>query len=184
MEKFIQKTELTKEQLIEKYRYILVEDVDYLDFIIQDKKTELFQKGFYDIDIKYSGFYCQGDGASITCDIRLINAIELLNIPMQYKKYTEETVFTISRNDSRYCHHNVLLIDNDLYLDNRLTIIAEIVINDYVQDIGKRLIDYVKSESKKIYNQLESEYEFLTSDDTVFDYLMENKEIFNLEEID
>ena len=180
---YIQKTELTKKQLIEKYRYILVEDSFYFDDIIEMKKEELEKIGFTNIDIKYSGFYCQGDGASITCDIRLINAIELLNIPMQYPKYTEEIIFSIKRNDSRYYHENTLYIDNDLYLDNRLTIKAEIVINDYVQDIEKCLLDYIKSESKKIYNQLESEYEFLTSDDAVFDYIIENKEIFNLEEI-
>ena len=182
MEKFIQKTELTKEQLIEKYRYILVEDVDYLEFIIQDKKTELFQKGFYDINIKYNGFYSQGDGASITANIRLINAIELLNIPMQYKKYTDEVMFSIKRNDSRYYHENTLCIDYDLYL-NKLSLKAENCIHGYIQDIEKCLLDYIKSESKKIYNQLESEYEFLTSDDVIFEYIQDNMEILNIEEI-
>lgn len=182
MEKFIQKTELTKEQLIEKYRYILIED-EYLDFIIQDKKTELFKKGFYDIDIKYNGFYCQGDGASITANINIINTIKLLHLPIQYKKYTDEIIFSIKRNDSRYYHENTLYIDNDLYLDNRLNIKAETLINDYIQEIEKRLLDYIKSESKKIYNQLETEYIFLTSDNVIFKYLMENKEIFDIEEI-
>ena len=179
---YIQKTELTKKQLIEKYRYILVEDSFYFDDIIEMKKEELEKIGFTNIDIKYSGFYCQGDGASITCDIRLINAIELLNIPMQYKKYTDEVMFSIKRNDSRYYHENTLCIDYDLYL-NKLSLKAENCIHGYIQDIEKCLLDYIKSESKKIYNQLESEYEFLTSDDAVFDYIIENKEIFNLEEI-
>lgn len=180
---YILKTELTKEQLIEKYRYVLVEDNDYFDFIIQDKKIELFQKGFYDIDIKYSGFYYQGDGASISCKINLINAIELLNIPMQYKKYIEEVMFTISRIDSRYCHENTLQIDNDLYLDNRLTIKAERWINDYIQDIEKYLLEYIQIESRKVYKQLENEYDFLTSDDVVFEYIQDNMEILNIEEM-
>lgn len=38
----------------------------WYDYIIDDWKTRLAAKGFEDVDIQFSGFYSQGDGASFT----------------------------------------------------------------------------------------------------------------------
>jgi hypothetical protein len=62
-----------KEKLIEKWRYVLVEDPfieeDWYEPIFDEFEAQMREFGIENVEIKFSGFYSQGDGASFTGDV-------------------------------------------------------------------------------------------------------------------
>lgn len=55
---------------------------DWHDFTIEEIKKELSEYGFDDVEVSYSGWHSQGDGASFTCDSVCMSTL--------YKKIKEE----------------------------------------------------------------------------------------------
>ena len=57
-----------KARVLDKYNDINTSH-EWYDNIEDDIKEELKQLGFYNVDMRFSGFWSQGDGASITGEI-------------------------------------------------------------------------------------------------------------------
>ena len=61
--------ELPKEaqaKAIKNYNDINVDHEDWSEYILEDKKEELEKLGYNEVEINYSGFWSQDDGASFT----------------------------------------------------------------------------------------------------------------------
>jgi len=60
-----------KEKLIEKWSDILIEDSEYdwYEPIFDEFESQMREFGIENVEIKFSGFYSQGDGASFTGDV-------------------------------------------------------------------------------------------------------------------
>jgi hypothetical protein len=61
-----------KEELIEKWRYILIEDPgeeDWYEPIFELFEDQMREFGIENVEIKFSGFHSQGDGASFTGEV-------------------------------------------------------------------------------------------------------------------
>lgn len=178
VKKILYDFEEVREKALEKNRYCLVDDYSYwYDETLYDAKKELEKMGFMNPNIQFSGFCSQGDGACFDADI---DVEKLLDYLLEIKKFSTEEIsklknlqdyfdLKIEENNfsTRYCHEN--------------TRYMQVSINDYnyVDEDDELLICRVNGiteeirleKCREIYNQLEDEYDYLTSDSVVADWL-------------
>ena len=187
--------ENAQEMVIERNRDINVH-FNWWEYTIKEWKDKLSEIGFDDADIRFSGFWSQGDGASFTayCDTqKILNTLLVCEGSItnwkQWRLWFELAEngifkFDIARIGHNYVHENSVqgVIHDDFggfnnrmwYASNpkepynytckfeqkaNLTFLEE-MFNEYVRDL-----------SKKIYSSLEEEYEYLTSNDCIKEYL-------------
>jgi hypothetical protein len=169
---------------------------DWWKWNLEDWKNKLASIGFDDADIRFSGFWSQGDGASFTayCDTdKILNNLLLCEGKIvDYKQWrlwfelAENGIFKfdISRNGSNYVHEHTVsgVIHEDFGgLNDRMWYAAnpEKPYNFTCKFEQKANLDYleamfdsyVKDLCREIYKKLEEEYEYLTSDDCIKEYL-------------
>lgn len=182
---------------------------DWWKWTIEAWKERLALMGFDDATIRFSGFWSQGDGASFTayCDTQKIldsmlmcdgNILDKYGVGWKQWRLWFELAengifkFDIARIGHNYVHENSVqgVIHDDFGgLNDRMwyprnpekpyefTCKFEQKANlDY---LGEMFDCYVKEISKKIYSDLEEEYEYLTSDACIKEYLDNNDYFFD-----
>lgn len=162
---FAELSEVVQNDIIENNRYVNVADVDWFEYLKDDFHHTLELLGFSDITSNFSGFYNQGDGASFEArwDARnIVNDAEKwqsLKAYEYFKPYLDElnrlggTAEVERISGSRYVHEYTCFVDAD---------------NQELEGTLEQLrIDCCT----KYYRILLAEYEYLTSDDAVKDYL-------------
>ena len=163
-----------QEKILEKYRYINVEDDFWYEGEIDYWKEELAKKGFIGAHIAFSGFWNQGDGASFTCDE--IDLVGKISKQSEYSKYKALVPFiedgyisaSIERISSYYSHANTVKAnvesrgeETDQY--GKLINELEIDLTEEVRDL-----------SEEIYRALNKLYDSYISDEAVIDTLEAN----------
>jgi hypothetical protein len=138
-------------------------DHAWYEHIIDEWKEKLEDRGFNRADISFSGFYSQGDGCSFKADIDL----DKLAIDKGIINYTP---LLANREDfhitcepihgwSAYCMHN-LQYSGCCSTDDLDTLLEDFV--DY-------LICYKAGLENEIYDDLQKDYEYLTSDEAIIE---------------
>lgn len=97
---------------------------EWYEFIIDEAKTKGYDYGFSIDDVRFSGFYSQGDGASWTGCIRIRRFIEAC-IPPEHKLYTRAQIYAelvadgwvepsvdVTRRSFHYVHENTMGVDD------------------------------------------------------------------------
>lgn len=147
--------------------------------------------GFTDVEISFSGFYSQGDGASFTADYdsSLINLDELKNHNTELYSLMarKNSVFgasgltsdnTITANVKRisrhYSHHNTVAIDNIAINGEDEWITEDSKVYKAFEDIENYLTSLKDDICYIIYSNLEREYEHQTSDEYIAELLTIN----------
>jgi hypothetical protein len=180
--------ELTEEQqakALEKHRDMNVEYNDWQEFLLDDWKERLEAMGFEKPEIRFSGFWSQGDGASFTakyinlekllshmvyCTGHYVQALELGMI------LAEADLIEASITGSHAFHYvherSVRLeVESHVYSSHakwdRLT-----------EDLQAGLDDFRVDLCHKIYKELETEYYWHTSDEQVAETLRANEYTF------
>lgn len=180
--------ELSKEaqqKAIEKYSYINVEYFDWYESTIEVFKEQT--KDFEVDKVYFSGFYSQGDGAMFEySDISkelFAEAVNSLKLP-NYKKSAmiKGGYFSGSGSHSGHyshekcCYHNLNFEANDCEHDN---------INDLFYTYHRELEDYItekyESIARQLYRELESENDYLTSEEAIKETLIANEYEFTEE---
>lgn len=175
---FSELTEPVQKKLIEKNRDIAVFDRWYED-VYEQFREKLAEDGFSDLDMKFSGFWSQGDGASIVPghvdlkkfigDTRRGSLLEALE--------TERCIeVSFSRNTSHHCHENTIVVYiNILAINEKYKRLLKLLDLDGLE---AELRSYLKSQSKELYKALEECHEQLTSDEQVLDYLINSDTLY------
>lgn len=156
----------------------LTTDDDWYDHIYDDAKELGKLLGFFVKDIRFTGFWSQGDGAS-WCGLYRTDWMQL-DKAKEYApndEYIGEIInelaslalvgrqmWDVRYSSYRYCHENTMDVD---YVDNE----ADMEIAENVHDTVERV---VKRFAKWIYWSLESQYEYLVSEEAIGEYLMGN----------
>jgi hypothetical protein len=165
-----------QEKIIDNYRDINV-DHDWWDFTYEDMIRCLETLGFYNVEIQFSGFWSQGDGASFTAWFDTAKKAELnkrlkklaseapdiaekaRSFGFADMKFHEEELedgrIEVYRSSHHYSHENTITSDNE------------------------DLKEFARAFSRLIYRQLENEYEYLTSDEAVKETLEANEYEFD-----
>lgn len=180
--KFEELSDTAKERAREEFKkyypdYDWYEDI-YSDFI---KKVKKYGFDLEPKDIMWSGFSCQGDGASFTCE-RLHKKVFLkyANINVKHgleKVFLDGTTMEIERNGSRYCHKNsvtVAVCYYDIGCDSssaQYEAQKRNRIDSYLNEVSflveKKLIELKDNLCEELYRKLEKRYYSLLSDENI-----------------
>jgi hypothetical protein len=177
--------ENAKEKTLEKLYDINVEFDDWHELILDMWKDKLEAMGFEDVTISYTGFWSQGDGASFIC--KRFNILTWLKYNKACKKYrsvygqlTGKNPPHVSGHITRYGH----------YYHERSTMF-DLEVHEYTGNLKSQnqfygqideLTNWTKDEiialNRQIYRDLEEEYSFQTSRETVEDTIHANEYLF------
>ena len=171
-----------KEKVLDEYRYINVDDFEWYDYIQDDfhKILELF--GFYDIESEFSGFWMQGDGARFTAKYIVPNGYtELKDRLNKILDYAPNYFVNAKDIKGLYLTLNFdnEIVDNIEYIDvytqgnysHGCTMFCDHL---YLQEFARYL-------AAKYYIMLESEYEYLTSNESIEETLIANEFEFDID---
>lgn len=144
---------------------------DWDSFILQEETENLEANGYRDIQIFYSGFFSQGDGASFSAMIdvippELVPASLLPILPQLRARITQS---------GHYAHSNTM--DCELITEGVETPITD----EQYQDIAKfedALLSLAKEAANAIYSNLEAEYDYQTSEECLAVRAEENAWLF------
>lgn len=176
-----------KEKVLHKHYDFNVCFEDWHDFILKDWKEKLENFGFYQPEINYSGFCCQGDGASFTCyriDLPVFlenfgDEIDLTekqkNLLLALMKDYEVFGFDVKRRDHHYYHQYTVFVDSEdcLYNFSGYTRLYNFLQNA-MENIEKVIAEKVIEFSCKIYRELKKEYDYLTTEEAILESLRAN----------
>lgn len=167
--KFDELSEQAKQVAIEEHRDINV-DWDWYEPMFEGFKEQLEEVGFYDVDIFFSGFYSQGDGASFDGKINPLKFAETENEKRVAKLIDNGLLegFTIEKTSyaSHYSHEKTRYVD--VWRDDRKNIDSVLV--SLCEKIEAKRLEL----SKQIYNDLYKAYEELQSDEFISETLVAN----------
>lgn len=201
-------SELSKEaqsKALDELRDINVQHDSWHSDVIDYFKEEMEKFGLDDVEVSYSGFFSQGDGASFTADVTdtqkfmkealLLESDEWLDLGDNVKpkdeldalrsdlldigfdtreKLTPENfLISIKRTSSRYYHENTIEGDVDIE-DVPESIEDEFPYDRYIEKLTEHVTNWARRKSKKLYSDLEKEYDFLTSDEEVQETIENN----------
>lgn len=172
---FDELNEAVKSRLIEKCDLTFCYE-DEARLYLEDKENALSSL-FDGVRIAYSGFWCQGDGASFTCKgvnfNKLIKADDIRNNIKHCRKLSDNAIYNllsdclgvIKRHNNRYSH--------------KYSVTPCVEYNGYYRRIGQLLEGYLENyleeyqqdEADRIYQHLEALYYEETSEENRIDYL-------------
>lgn len=153
----------SKQFAIDKYRYLFVEEFDWSNLTIESFIDRLNDAGFENAKIDYS----QGSGASFEADIDLARFIEFKELDLLE---AIDIAWAIVKSSNR-CHERAKAV---VYCGGPYPDELEELIHSITNRIEKARLDF----SREIYNTLESEYDYRTSDEFVSESLTAMDEVF------
>jgi hypothetical protein len=174
-----------QEKIIEDEKQHISEfDDDYwAEPILEGFHEDMGALGLTDIEVEYSGFHSQGDGASFTA--RVYNAdnkkfiTEALGIKV-LDEVAENLYITIQRESTRYSHHNTMYAhveadgDEEVEKDMGTGMIITIDIQAAAESIEEAAGKWARDRAKKLYDDLETAYEEQFKDEYIIDDLEAN----------
>lgn len=189
---FNELSEAAKQKAIDKLRYINVDCFEWYEFIFQDFREQAAKKGLnikYN-EIQFSGFYCQGDGASFTCnDIDIEKLLKILNITFKSevlkKIFCDNVSIGIRRINNHYSHKYTVSCYCDYTELTYRSIIRDYIytrIDNYLYNKSQELEEKLEALKNKLcntlYDELEKEYDYQTSNEAVTEAILANEYYF------
>lgn len=164
---------------------------DWWDFVYEGWKEKLETMGYDgEVEIQFSGFWSQGDGASFT------SSLDVLKILERWREQGENTyeelrmrcwlgyieiTGRIMRHDSHYVHSNTIHADLELSIYEDVEPEIEDLLNNLVGQLEKGITEEARELSDKIYSDLEEEHDHLTSDEAIAESLESSEVLFDEE---
>jgi len=122
--------------------------------------AELEKVGFVEPEINFSGFWSQGDGASFTAVIDIEKAVAIDSKYARLGRLIDWVSGVVERTSHQYCHENTCRVVLNPIYDAPHTLAMAYEFRDDLEDLRKQLC-------RKIYADLQKEYEWLTSDENL-----------------
>jgi len=181
---------MTKEKLIKKYRDCNVDGYDWWDHVYENFKTDLAEEGFEVEDIHFDGFYHQGSYADFTGVVRQVHLFMQKNkmdekYPATYKLAVEGGIRIYKSEGGRQRASCVDVEVNDwqYYLSHDMDEeMRAYYIGLYQEDTDKEFSsfeqcvkDALYEHAKDLYRTLMQEYEYLCSDEAVWETIQSNE---------
>ena len=141
--------------------------------------------GIYNADIQWSGFSCQGDGASISTEYN-IDIEKFLRKCKAWSKFrslhrfikANELIADIGRHSGRYAHSNMVFANVSFewgidfnYTQETVSVALECFITEKIREM-----------SNELYRDLEKENDYHLSDDALTDLIQANDYTFKVNE--
>lgn len=163
-----------QKKVLEEHLYTNVEYFNWYEFTINDQTERLASLGYNDADIRFSGFYSQGDGASFTATVDLATWIN--QDKKNRAKFQALDKFDISasiiRTTHHYSHENTIRAATDMESD------APETMQDLENELEEAITQEARELSQEIYRTLEEDYNYLTSDECITETIESNEYTF------
>ena len=178
--RFDELSEQAQEKVIERFRTdeILFFDGELIIESIYDK----YETQISDMDIEYSGFWSQGDGASFTGTLDSDWLIENL-LPDNLKELVRYVGCHFTRKTHMYVHENTVSSDlrNVIWADHiedneRLSVHMS---EKHMRDIEDCIEEYRRDICHEIYSLLEEQYEYTYSEENIRELIEINDYLFH-----
>lgn len=177
-----------RSELIEKYRDINT-DHEWWNCTYDEFKLDMQTKGITVDDMNFTGFYSQGDGASFTGKVDMIQFLKFHELEQQYIGATffagqGELWADLIRNNSRYYHENSVDVfleedtfDNFEDGDIRGEVYKRMIeiLQDEWKDLEEQVEQICKGYMQDLYSKLRDEYEHLTSKEAIWETIVANE---------
>lgn len=175
---FDELSESAKAKVLETERDINVDDSFWSKYMLEEWEEKLEAMGFEDPQINFSGFWSQGDGASFTS--KRVDVLKFLTVHKAKGRFKailkalkkDEIDASVERIDHSYSHEYTVRADIDFLTDDTDLKTQEAI------EFAELITETVRTLSRKMYRELESEYEGLTSDEAVIDTIKANEYTF------
>jgi hypothetical protein len=167
-------SEEAQKKVIDDNRYVNVDFEDWHSYITEEEEVKLAVLGYEDVEIRFSGFHSQGDGASFTAKINLEKWIN-------HDKEARSKFLTLNQYDIsawidtncvRSCHENTMSACTDMEAGAPETML------DLENELQETLEKEAKELAQDIYRTLASDYDSLTSDEAVKETIEVNEYTF------
>lgn len=178
-----------RSQLLEKYRNINVDYIDWWECVQADLIDEMKGAGFTVGDAYFRGFWSQGDGASFT---GLVDDWQKFAVWLGYTaslgKMLEDGDATLSVFVSGYYSHSGTMElswgeatnpyeDDEDELMERLTWDAVTEQGLFIDNHEREILAKLRERADQYYRDLEQEHEYLTSDAQVIEYILDHVDL-------
>ena len=174
-------TEPTLDELIEEHRQAQVEYDDWYEFTLEDWTERLAELGYTDAKIQFSGFWSQGDGAGFESgyDIdKFIDKNKALVIQWLFPNISggiedlKNYMGIYIKHSGSYCHKHSFTLHVDIEGD------PEFISTEKLEEIADSIHEIIENERldlcDQIYKDLNEQYDYLTSDEGVKEFLISN----------
>ena len=192
-----------REALLEEHRNTNTDDIDWWDGAYEDFIEECKGQGIT-VDerarsrqpaIYFSGFWSQGDGACFEGQVedwpKFLAAFGRPELATMYQKFDER--LTLSwQHSGHYYHENCTSFSSCLVVSNPYDEETEPLQHDawalaykdgaIFDELEEDFTEFVRWRMRDLYHDLEEEYDHLTSDETVVEYLLEHCDELLVEE--
>lgn len=175
-----------QERLVEEEKsYIANNPSDWWsDPIIEGFHEEMEAAGLSDVEVEWSGFWSQGDGASFKAKVRGYEDTkkfvrETLGLTV-LDEVLENIYISINRISTRYSHANTMEgsveIDGDEEVEKDMGtgMIITIDVTASLETIQDAVTDWARARANKLYDDLESAYNEQFEDSNVINDLIAN----------
>lgn len=166
-----------KDKALEKHRDINT-DYEWWDGTYEMWKEDLHERGFYETEISFSGFYSQGDGASFTGRVDVYKWIKKNDVDGTYRRLLPFIGNVIDYSDSlkrdrwhRYVHENTTSLYMDWHIDTLHNLSNVEALLDKLEEAI--YLSHFKL-NVEIYRSLEREYDDMRSDEYILESLEQN----------
>lgn len=174
--KFIDMTEEQKARVIENNRNLYTSDNNWHDQDCECYKRELEEMGFgSDVDLQFSGFCSQGDGASFTTkNVNIEKVLRHFKVWSKFKAIhrfirEDQICYEIYRLGSIYVHSNTMSISDRYYFDGDMTPKQD----NMIDELYDMILNIAREQADLIYRKLEESCNYYESDE----FLSEHFEI-------
>lgn len=176
--RFIDMTDEQKASTIEVNRNIYTSDTSWYHEEYDEIKEELEKMGFgSDVDLQFSGFCSQGDGASFTTKhINIEKVLRHFKVWSQYRPIhrfirDNEVSYEIYRRGNMYVHSNTMVISDGYSFDGELTPKQ----NNAMDVLYDEVLSMARVQADRIYRRLEELCNWYESDEFLAEYFEINE---------
>ena len=174
-----------QEKIIEDEKNNISESGDdfWSEPILEGFHEDMEALGLTDIEVEYSGFWSQGDGASFTARVYNSENKKFITEALGLKvldEVAENLLITIRRESTRYSHHNTMIAhvevdgDDEVEKDMGTGMIITINVEEACEAIEEATGNWARDRAKKLYDDLETAYEEQFKDEYIIDDLEAN----------
>ena len=181
---FDELSEQAQQTVIDKVRgWDLLSDVflSEEEFIIQNFQER--HPHIHNMDIRYSGFCSQGDGASFTGYISAEWVIDNL-LSDKLKTIVRDIDCAFERHSSRYCHENTVStqLEDVTWADHieENARLRDSMLEQYYDEIVDAIEQYRLELCHKLYGELEQGYDDCHSDESIKQLILDNDYLFDI----
>jgi hypothetical protein len=165
-----------KDKALDSMRNVNVEDTEWYFNTYEEFKTKLTGLGYNNAEFRFSGFSCQGDGASFQADIDLSAVGQRWTDKNSdfFDWLSDEgvTADIYDRHCGNYVHENTKAVSMNGSIDK---------VSNFLNDLETLIEQERYTLCKELYRTLEEEYDYLISDEQVKDYIKDNEHEFTSE---